>query len=438
MTAARNLRAQGVPTKVIYDAHELVEGISYPPRVVKAWLAERARFINEVDAVVAVSPDQGARIQERYRLSEPPVVVMNAAGYPRAVQPNRTIRDDVGVDAKLLVYHGKVDRARGLYVLVEALEYLPEDVHIVVLAQAETKVTEELRQIAESLGARHRLHILGFIPAEQLPDYLSTADIAVAPFLIYGNADVSLPNKLFEAIQAGLPMLTSNTKSLTAFVEKHEIGKVFTAGSSQDLAEKAIELLAEIDDAKRHITPELQRSSTWDEQADRLVATYNLVIGLPPPSAPVQLLVQDIVEELGVSADLFRPTRIAIGPRNSAGQAYMMANAIQTHLGIPAFSFAVGDPVYRFPIHQQISSSQWRDPDWQLQQRRLLAEGFTHILAESGTGVLGSMNGGFIDEQLQMLEVDGQRVAILLHGSEIHDTVVIVGALIRRTQFTTN
>jgi len=420
MTAARHLRASGVDTKVIYDAHELVEGISYPPRVIRGWLAEESSYVHAVDAVLAVSPDQATRIQARYRLAEAPVVVMNAPVVRGRSHPERTVRDDAKVDGSILVYHGKVDRARGLYVLVEALEFLPADVHIVVLANTETAVTRELTEIAASLGAGDRLHILGFVPAEQLPDYLATADIAVAPFLIYGNADVSLPNKLFEAIHAGLPMLTSNTKSLSAFVEKHQIGKVFEAGSSRDLAQKAVELLDEIDEITPRFTPELRTLASWDDQADRLIATYNRLLGLPV-SAPVQLRVQDIVEDRRASAPTSRPTRVAIGPRNSAGQAYMIANAIQTHLGVPAFSFAVGDSVYEFPIHQQISGAEWRDPAWQLQQRRSLATGFTHVLAESGTGVIGAMNGGFIDEQAAALAEDGLRVAILLHGSEIRD-----------------
>jgi hypothetical protein len=43
------------------------------------------------------------------------------------------------------------------------------------------------------------------------------------------------------------------------------------------------------------------------------------------------------------------------------------------------------------------------------------------VIAESGTGILGSLNGGFIDEQLDMLQEDGLQVAVLLHGSEIRD-----------------
>ena len=420
MTAARHLRTAGVDTRVVYDAHELVEGISYPPRVIKGWLAEESKFIHDVDAVLAVSPDQADLIQHRYKLSEPPVVVMNAAVTGGGFTLGRTVRDDVDVEGRILVYHGKVDRARGLYVLVKALEFLPPDIHIVVLAQAETAVTEELRSTAAAFGAEHRLHIIGFVPGEQLPGYLAGADAAVLPFLRYGNADVSMPNKLFEAIQAGLPILTSNTRSLKRFVEKHQIGKVFEAGSPQDLAAKAAELFAQMDEIKSHFTPELRALATWDHQADRLIGVYNEVLGLPS-SDSVHVRVRDLVESSHAQLPSIRPTRVAIGPRNSAGQAYMMATAIQNHLNVPAFSFSVGEQVFGFPVHQHITGKDWRDPKWQLHQRRSLASSFTHVLAESGTGVLGSLNGGFIDEQLPILTEDGLQVGLIMHGSEIRD-----------------
>lgn len=51
----------------------------------------------------------------------------------------------------------------------------------------------------------------------------------------------------------------------------------------------------------------------------------------------------------------------------------------------------------------------------------MLSTGFSHVLAESGTGVLGTMGGRFIDEQVSLLLESGISVAVLLHGSEIRD-----------------
>ena len=420
VTAARRLRKKGIPTKVVYDAHELIEGLNYPPRVIAGWLAEEESFIKDVDAVIAVSPEQSSLIANRYRLDPPPTVVMNAPVTHGRSNPVTTVREDAGTDGKILVYHGKVDRERGVYTLVEALAFMGDDVHVVIMAQVESAVTNELKAIAESLSAEDRLHILGFAPAEQLPEYLASADVAVAPFLRTGNTDVSLPNKLFEAIQADLPVLTSNTTALTKFVNHHGIGRVFEAGQPKDLAIKALLLLDEIDEIRDRITPELRYLASWDAQSDRLLGVYSDVLEAEPQE-DARVRIRDLVESDRQPEGLHRPISMAIGPRNMAGQAYAIANAVQSHLGIPTFSFSVERPEYEFPIHQQIHSDDWNSPPWQIQQRRLLATSFSHVLAESGTGVLGSMNGGFIDDQLPTLTEDGVQVAVLLHGSEIRD-----------------
>lgn len=418
ITAAERLRTRGHAVKVIYDAHELIEGLSYPPHIIDGWLREEGSFIGRADAVLAVSPEQGEAITARYALPDPPTVIVNAPVIDPTAARGRTVRDDTRTSGRLLVYHGKVDRQRGVHILVEALAHLSSDVHAVVMAQTESPVTQQLREIAASLGVQDRLHILGFAPAERLPHYLSTADIAVSPFERTGNTDVSLPNKLFEAIQAGLPILASDTRALSRFINQHGVGEVFRSGSAEDLADKARRILDDPTRYHQHIEA-MKPTTTWDHQAQRLIAVYAGILGVgEPPSVHVRA--RDIIEESG-GGSMTKTTRLAVGPRNMAGQAFYLSQAVQHHLGVPSLSVAVDKPEYNFPVHIQVTPGDWESPTWQSAHRRMLASGFTHVVAESGTGVLGSVNGGFIDQQMELLRQDDIAVAILLHGSEIRD-----------------
>jgi glycosyltransferase involved in cell wall biosynthesis len=420
VTAARNLRQDGLDTKVVYDAHELVEGLSYPPRVVADWLAEEKRHIHHVDAVVGVSPQQTARIQERYGLSEAPTVTLNAPVTDLGARPGSSIRDDLGISGSILVYHGNITPQRGVFVLVEALAHLPDDVHVAFVVQADHPLTSELKAAADRIGAIERLHFVDFVLAEHLPAYLATADVAVIPYLPTGNHHKTLPNKLFEALQGGVPVLASDMEALGGFITEHGVGRVFEPGSPTSLAKESVEMLGHIDEYRQRITPEIRRLSSWDSQAVRLAELYGRLLGRPIVET-IHIGARDVTE-LGISAsEKSRQKRVAIGPRNMAGQAYMIATAIQASLGIPAFSFAIEREGLRFPIHQEIAPKTWKDPSWQLRQRELLASGFTHVLAESGTGVLGSLNGGFIDEQLPLLLEDGLEVGLIFHGSELRD-----------------
>ena len=419
VTAANNLRQAGNETKVIYDAHELVEGLSYEPRVVEDWLAEEGSHIGSVDAVIGVSPIQVRRLVEKYSLAREPVVTLNAPVTDTTSQPDTTIRDDVGVDGRLLVYHGNATPQRGVLLLVEALAYLNGDVHVVFVFQGDHPLIPELEAIAERARARERLHFVDFVEAAHLPVYLSTADLAVIPYLLTGNHDKTLPNKLFEALQAGIPVLASDMEALGGFIDEYGVGATFQNGSARSLAEVAAAMLGDIARYKARINADVREMSGWDAQAAKLAALYGDLLGTVSDQ-PIHITAAEVTET-HTGTETTRQTRLAIGPRNMAGQAYLMATAVQSQLGIPAYSFAIERDGLQFPIHRNIPVDTWRDASWQLRQREDLRASFTHVLTESGTGVLGSLNGGFIDEQLPLLREDGLEVAVLFHGSELRD-----------------
>ncbi len=420
VTSARLLRSQGIDTKVVYDAHELVEGLSYPRHVIDGWLREEGAHIHEVDAVIGVSAEQVARIRERYSLETVPAVVMNAPPSASPTGDGPTIRDETDAD-HLLVYHGNVAESRGVFDLVDALTHLPDGVHAAFVAPLDDPVVSDIEERARALGVDGRVHLFDFVPSDRLGHFIGSADIEVIPYRFTGNNDIALPNKLFEAIQAGLPVLTSDMSALRRFQHDHGTGLVHRHGDPADLAAKAMEMLEHLDEHRSRLTPELRRSAGWDAQADRLVAVHDAVLGRP--SSPAVHVGPEAIEE-----DEPPPARrtgngpgLAIGPRNMAGQAFRMARAVERHLGIPSVSFALENGRFDFPSDHRITTAEWRDPAWQANQLRLVTTTCSHVLTESGTGILGAVNGGFVDEQLSTLRNHGVEVAVLLHGSEIRD-----------------
>ncbi|GIU92156.1 MAG: hypothetical protein KatS3mg011_1062 [Acidimicrobiia bacterium] len=419
VTAARKLRQKGRPTKVVYDAHEWIPGLSYPARTLQGWRRLERRYITYVDAVLGVSPEQTRQLQDAYALPEPPIPVLNAPIVDSGLVATRDIRSEIGSKGPIVVYHGNIKPERGLRTAIEALRYLDSDVCLAILAPPDSPLRQDIAAAARSAGIDDRVHLLDYIPAEQLPEYLSTADLAVIPYELTGNNDIALPNKLFDALQAGLPLLVSNMRAMSRLVSEHHIGEVFQAGDAQDLAEKARLILAAPDHYRSRINEDLKQEYSWDAQARRLLHVYGTLLETPI-QRQIHVKAADISERGGLRS-LSRPPRLMIGPRNMAGQAFAIAKAVQDHLGIPAVSMVVDEGRYRFPAHLEVSGLDWRDANWQSAQRVMLTRNFTHVLAESGTGVLGAMNGGFIDEQLDELREAGIEVAVLFHGSEIRD-----------------
>ena len=282
VTAARNLSKKGIKTKVIYDAHELVEGIHH--RHSSLWRNEISHFIHHVDGVVCVSELQARSMKTIYGLEQLPTVVANAPSVDGARSYGPTIKDDLKIDGTLLTYHGWANESRGVTTIVKALEFLPDNFHIALMVMGVDSYLESLKdleiQIREKLNSKNkRLHFLPYVDPNALSHYLSSSDATLIGLLPIGDVEqsnhhIAMPNKLYESVQAKVPVITSDMPALSAFVKEHNIGKVYKAGSSSDLAKAVLDYLGSGLDKKKIFNNDLLHFCSWEYHIEQLFNLY--------------------------------------------------------------------------------------------------------------------------------------------------------------------
>lgn len=119
--------------------------------------------------------------------------------------------------------------------------------------------------------------------------------------------------------------------------------------------------------------------------------------------------------------------RLAVGPRNQAGQANAWALAVRRHLGLRAFSFASDGPAASrlaggsfedrsdHPVpHARLSTAKYRSR----RVRKLLAH-VTHLLDESNLAVFGDARTATFEDELSSVVDAGVTPALVFHGSEL-------------------
>ncbi len=278
LRAARRLRSQGRPCRVVYDARENFAGIPEEeqgsPRRHAVLVRQEVRAIGEVDAVVTVSEPIAVELQQRYGLPRRPTVVLNVpVGGAQGLGP--TVRDAAGLgpDVPLLVYSGGISHARGIEVLVRALAELP-DVHAVLVPVPHPHPMEpELRALAAEIGVQERLHVVPPTGQNALIRYLSGADVAIHPMPGgSANHDQALPNKLFEYLHARLPLVVSDARLMSDFVRRNNLGGVFRSGDPSDLA-RAIRQVLKVPPSADHLG-DLAREFSWQGQEDAVLSLY--------------------------------------------------------------------------------------------------------------------------------------------------------------------
>jgi glycosyltransferase involved in cell wall biosynthesis len=195
-----------------------------------------------------------------------------------------TLRELAGLDdGRILLYMGRATTGRGLEEAVDALPDLPEDLYLVVLGYGDAAFLERFWARAEARGVAHRIRFADPVAPHQVPTVAASADLALVAIqpvcLSYRH---SLPNKLFEAIQAGVPVVATELPDIAEIVRAHGVGELFPHGDAQAFRDAVVTVLG---------NPEAYRSGTrrageelcWEREARTLVDAY---ARLCPPAAP--------------------------------------------------------------------------------------------------------------------------------------------------------
>lgn len=286
--ADRIRRRTGRECSVVYDSRENFAGVPEENvtlrRYHKTLLRLESRLAPRLAAVLTVSQGTADALAARLRLKRPPMVVLNAPveGGTPAAGSTRSLRADTGTDKRtpLIVYPGAATKPRGVDTMIEALPLLPGVHAALVVVPFPHPRAEELTTLAEKLGVADRLHLLAPVPADAVPDYLGEADVAVSPILGGpANHEAALPNKLFEMLHSGLPIVTSDIRAMAQFVTSHHLGVVFRSGDAVDLARAVNEVLADPSRwTDRQERASLVHEWSWQTQEAALGEAYRKVL----------------------------------------------------------------------------------------------------------------------------------------------------------------
>ena len=272
-------------TRIVYDSHEL-----WLRRNVRQdrWLAPAVEALTErvgvamSDGIITVSPSIVRWLQDTYRLRVAPTLVRNIPlrEGPAPDPADGRLREltGLGPDDRIVSYVGGITNGRGLEETVEALTLLPDNVHLVLLGFGSPEYVDGLVALAAERGVGARMHLAGQVPGPQVPQTLADADVAVVfvrPIVL--SYLYSLPNKLFESIHAGLPIVAADLPDTAAVVREHGVGEVFDARTPAELASAISDVLAD-PAAFRAASRRAAQRLDWRFEAHELTDLYARVL----------------------------------------------------------------------------------------------------------------------------------------------------------------
>ena len=257
-TAARQL---GIP--FVYDAHDLWTGRASHGRSPLYLRASNAyfrsierRWLPAATGRITVSPPLARYLEAAYDLPtftlvpNYPELRRLPAAAPRALR-DRPGGEAIPAGAALVLYLGGLMADRGLEQLVDAMALITGPVsasHLVLLGEGVLGGT--LRARARGAGIGDRVHILAPVPPDEVIAYAADATVGVSPIIASClNYRFSLPNKLFQYMAAGLPVVASDFSQVREVVEDTGAGRCVNMADPSALARALTAVLSDRRDA---------------------------------------------------------------------------------------------------------------------------------------------------------------------------------------------
>ncbi len=217
--------------RLVYDSHELWLGSARHLREtgrlgrLRDRLTERL-LVGGSDAVIAVTPGRGAEMEKMYPWIRPPLIVENCPEVIPRTERTGALRSIIGAgpETPVMLYQGIVAFERGLEQLVEAAGLIAgEGIRLVIMGHDVTG--GRIARMAADPALRGTLHVLPPVRSEDLAAYTADAD---AGLILFRNTCLnhyySLPNKLYEYMMAGIPVIASDLPEIARVVREGGFG----------------------------------------------------------------------------------------------------------------------------------------------------------------------------------------------------------------------
>lgn len=229
--------AQRCGAKLVYDSHELYSEQEFTKREKRRWAEIEAKYIGTCDVVVTVNQSIATELEQRYGVSDVKVIY-NAERTSQKLVASRWLHEvfDLQLEKKIVLLQGGLSAGRNLETLVDAMRYV-QNPSVVLVVLGDGILLRSLQKMARQEGLTGRVYFHAAVPQNELLALTAAADAGVIPYQATClNNRYCTPNKLFEFIAAGLPVLASDLPEIQRFVDGQQIGLVGDTGSPRKLA----------------------------------------------------------------------------------------------------------------------------------------------------------------------------------------------------------
>lgn len=209
--------------QLVYDSHEYfteAEGLTGRAFQKNMWLRIERFIFPKLKYVYTVNESIASIYRQLYKVEVHVVRNMpRRTARPEAIRRTKQLPEDKTI---FLLQGAYIDPDRGALEAVEAMAFV-DDALLLIIGSG--RALDELKQIVSTRNLQDRVWFFGKMPASELREYTACADFGLSlDKPLHENYRLSLPNKLFDYIHAGVPVLVSALPELERIIHTYQVG----------------------------------------------------------------------------------------------------------------------------------------------------------------------------------------------------------------------
>ena len=177
----------------------------------------------------------------------------------------------------IILYVGGFSPHRGLDTAIDAMPNVLKQIpNARLLLVGDGNNRKELEELVKDQDLKACITFTGFQKFEKLPSYIKICDIGLIPHISTPHIETTMPNKIFQFMMLGKPVIVSSTKPMMRIVEETKCGWIFKERDSDDLARAIIEAKesSQIEILGKNGKAAVEKKYNWQKTVEPLLELY--------------------------------------------------------------------------------------------------------------------------------------------------------------------
>jgi glycosyltransferase involved in cell wall biosynthesis len=263
--------------KLVYDAHEYfteVPELTGRPLVKNIWKKIEQIILPRIAYSYTVSNSIAEVYKKLYNIDMK--VVRNLPVRSLNSENNTHSLPEIPV-SNFVIYQGSLNMGRGLELLIDAFGFI-NDIKCVIAGDGDIK--ELLKRRVSEMGLGAKVIFTGKLAPDDLKTVTERASLGVSIEEPVGlNYYYSLPNKLFDYVQAGIPVLVSDFPEMRQITDSYGIGEILRSRQPKDVALQIETMVKK--DLRSALKEQLTKAASelcWENEEKELLKVYEMLL----------------------------------------------------------------------------------------------------------------------------------------------------------------